>query len=50
MTTLAKAKRDLYGLLLGLDKPTDSEINIMYKLSMDRDVQRILRKSLNNEK
>ena len=46
MSELIEAKKKLYGLLLKLSNPTDKEIDIMYELSMDKDIQKILSDSI----
>lgn len=45
---LIEAKRELYYQLLQLNKDemNDGEINIMYELSMDRDIQLLLSKRM----
>jgi len=48
MSELIEAKKKLYGLLIKLKKPTEREIDIMYDLSRDTDIQRILRNSIGN--
>ena len=42
MSKLIEAKQRLYGLLLRLPDPTDKEIDIMYELSKDEDIQELL--------
>ena len=46
MSEIVEAKRKLYGLLLRLPNPTDKEIDIMYELSMDIDMQKVLQRNL----
>ncbi len=47
MNPLLIAKINLYRLLINLDPAdmSDSEVNVMYELSKDRDIQEILRNS-----
>lgn len=45
-----EAKKNLYGILLKISDPTNSEINIMYELSKDSDIQNILSENLKKEK
>lgn len=42
--TIAQAKINLYSLLLKKKVLTDSEINIAYELSKDKDIQDVLDK------
>ena len=46
MSEIIEAKKKLYGLLLKLSNPTDKEIDIMYELSMDKDIRKILSNNL----
>ena len=46
MSEIVESKRKLYGLLLSLPNPTDKEIDIMYELSMDIDIQKVLQQNL----
>jgi len=46
MSEIIESKKKLYGLLLKLPNPTDKEIDIMYELSMDKDIQKILSDSI----
>ena len=51
MTDLQAAKINLYKLLLKIEhnKMTDTEIEIMFQLSMDEDIRSRLNKSFKNE-
>ena len=46
MSEIVEAKKKLYGLLLNLSNPTDKEIDIMYELSMDADIRKVLQQNL----
>ena len=46
MTEIAKLKIKLYGLLLKQKKQSDTEIDIMYHLSKDSEVQLYLEESM----
>jgi hypothetical protein len=46
MSEIIEAKKKLFGLLLKLPNPTDKEIDIMYELSMDNDIRKILSDNL----
>lgn len=46
MSEIVEAKKKLYGLLLNLSNPTDKEIDIMYELSMDADIRKVLQRKL----
>lgn len=50
MTDLQAAKINLYRLLLDMnhDKMTDTEIEIMFQLSMDEDIRNQLNKVIKN--
>ena len=41
---LIELKCKLYAALLKLKNPTDADVNLMYELSKDKDIQNILRK------
>lgn len=51
MTDLQAAKINLYRLLLEIkhDQMTDTEIELMFQLSMDKDIRSRLNKSFKNE-
>jgi len=46
MSELVETKKKLYGLLLNLPNPTDKEVDIMYELSMDIDIRKVLQQNL----
>ena len=46
MNEIVETKKKLYGLLLSLSNPTDKEIDIMYELSMDIDIKKVLQHNL----
>lgn len=47
---LAITKRQLYGMLLSIDDPTENEIEIMFHLAKDKDVQDFLKEAIEREK
>lgn len=47
---LVMVKRQLYGMLLSLEDPTNNEIEIMYHLAKDKDIQEFLKKAIKKEK
>lgn len=46
---LAMIKRQLYGMLLNLDDPTENEVQIMFYLAKDKDIQEFLKKAIREE-
>ncbi len=49
MSEIVEAKKKLYGLLLKLANPTDKEVDIMYELSMDNDIRKVLQQHFNTK-
>ena len=47
---LAMTKRQLYGMLLSIDDPTENEVEIMFYLAKDKDVQAFLKAAIEREK
>jgi len=43
---LAMVKRQLYGMLLNLDDPTENEVQIMFYLAKDKDIQEFIKKAI----
>jgi len=48
---LVKVKKQLYSILLEKDPEIikDQEVNIMFELSKDKDIQNILERNINNQ-
>jgi hypothetical protein len=42
MSELIESKKKLYRLLLKSPNPTDKEVDIMYELSKDKDIQELI--------